>query len=180
VSHRAADRARAAPSVRYHRTMSRIALLVRSRAPRMYSMPCFSSVAMVSALIMPRSATTQARVALDGLLAHEHARIITPTGRNESSNISIITALFSTTHFRAPNPECGISIAHISVSRVRHSFRQHCPSRPTTCTRSANAPLVAIILRGFASSRRGSLAQSRLECAGGSPAYLKEQHPTLL
>jgi hypothetical protein len=50
-------------------------------------------------------------VAVDGLFAHEHARIITSNFGDESSIISIITALFSTTHFRASNLECGISIA---------------------------------------------------------------------
>lgn len=50
-------------------------------------------------------------VAFDGLFAHEHARIITPNFGNESSNINVKAALFSTTHFCAPNPDCGISIA---------------------------------------------------------------------
>ena len=42
-------------------TISRTRLSVRSRAPRMYSSPRCSRAAMVAALIMPRSATTQTR-----------------------------------------------------------------------------------------------------------------------
>jgi hypothetical protein len=40
-------------------TSVRTSLVERSRTPRMYSSPAFSSAAMVAALIMPRSATTQ-------------------------------------------------------------------------------------------------------------------------
>src|SRR5512147_656210 len=43
------------------RTVSRTSASLRSRVPRMYSIPRVSSSASVRALIMPRSATTQIR-----------------------------------------------------------------------------------------------------------------------
>ena len=61
-------------------TTWRTSLSVRSRAPRMYSSPRSSSAAMVAAVIMPRSATTQTRPMREALAQavdhrHQHADI---------------------------------------------------------------------------------------------------------